>query len=223
MENSIINKTAQELVFPSLKVSDTPHPALHIEWRDLSDIFSELLSGLLNRKIIAESAREEYYYWLVHLFDTPLTQQELLSIFETADADELDHEQNDFGEYPITELCENLCIKLINKLLPYEINFSSADNEGVWLIGSSTIKAVIKKALPDSNELVAETWDEPDYPGIRISLRAPGRNDELLCFAEYSSTKPAGKELCIAAYSSNQDEPAYYESYSDPQPPSQNV
>lgn len=81
----------------------------------------------------------------------------------------------------------------------------------------------LEKLLPDGTKLIAEIWNEPDYPGIRISLSVPGRDDELLCFVEHSSTKPTGKELCIAAYSSNQDEPAYYESYHDPQRPSENV
>lgn len=84
-------------------------------------------------------------------------------------------------------------------------------------------KSMIVKALPDGTALIAETWDEPEYPGIRISLRAEGRDDELLCFVEHSGSKPAGKKLCIAAYSSTMDEPAYHESYSDPQKPSENI
>lgn len=84
-------------------------------------------------------------------------------------------------------------------------------------------KTLITKMLPDGSELIAETWDEPEYPGIRISLRVDGRDGELLCFVEYSSSKPEGKNLCIAAYSADLDEPAYYESYSDPQPPSKNA
>lgn len=81
----------------------------------------------------------------------------------------------------------------------------------------------IENLLPDGTILIAETWDEPDYPGIRISLRVPGQSDELLCFAEHNIAKPAGRKLCLAAYSSNQDEPAYYESYGDPQQPGNNV
>lgn len=84
-------------------------------------------------------------------------------------------------------------------------------------------KSTIIQALPDGTELIAEPWAEPEYPGIRISLRSPGREDELLCFAEYSSSKPEGKNLCIAAYSADIDEPAYYESYSDTQLPSKNT
>jgi len=88
--------------------------------------------------------------------------------------------------------------------------------------GRNAIFPVIKP-LPNGTALIAETWDEPEYPGIRISLCAPGRNNELLCFVEHSSIKPAGKELCIAAYSADHDEPAYYESYNGPGSPSPNV
>ena len=93
----------------------------------------------------------------------------------------------------------------------------------VWFVSAVTDPVFIKKDLPGNISLVAETWNEPDYPGIRISLRVPGCNDEVICFAEYNSAKPEGKELCIAVYSSNHDEPVYYESYSDPQPPSPNT
>jgi hypothetical protein len=222
-DNIMDSKEVQEQVFGNLKIDDAPQQALHFEWEDLSVIFSALLSGLLDREIEAQAEREKYYYWLIRLYHTPLTQAELEKLFHLAGTDELDREQNDLGEYPITELCQSLCGKLMNKLLPYPADAVRADDEGVWFIGFNTVRAVIKKALPDGTALVAETWDEPEYPGIRISIRSPGLNDELLCFVEHSSSKPAGKELCIAAYSSNQDEPAYYESYSDPQPPSQNV
>ena len=90
-------------------------------------------------------------------------------------------------------------------------------------MATASLAAPISKTLPGGISLVAETWDDPEYPGIRISLRIPGRNDELLCFVEHNSAKPEGKRLCIAAYAANQDKPAYYESYSDPQPPSPNV
>jgi hypothetical protein len=84
-------------------------------------------------------------------------------------------------------------------------------------------KIMIEQTLPDEKTLVAETWDDPEYPGVRVSLRVAGQPDELICFAEYNSTKPVGRELCIAAYSSGRDEPVYYESYADPGAPSPNV
>jgi len=93
--------------------------------------------------------------------------------------------------------------------------------------GRCTVQEVngmsIEMALPGGMLLIAETWNDPNYPGIRISLRVPDCGDELLCFAEYNSAKPEGKELCIAAYSFDQDDPAYYESYNDSGSVSPNV
>jgi hypothetical protein len=80
----------------------------------------------------------------------------------------------------------------------------------------------LEKALPNNMALVAELWDEPDYPGIRISLKKPDGTTEFLCFAEYNSAKPEGRRLCICAYAHDLDEPAYYASYNDPGLPSLN-
>ena len=137
MENN--NTFMQALA--KLQINDTPRQAIHIDWDDLSGIYSELLSAILGREIIAESDREEYYYWLIRLLDNPLEQGELETIFVSADAGELDREQNDFGDYPILELCQGLCDKLMDKLLPYRIDHVKADYEGVWFIGTDVDEA----------------------------------------------------------------------------------
>ena len=223
VENKIVNSKIYKQTYAKLKISSIPQQTVHFEWEELSDIFSELLSGLLGREIKAQSDREEYYYWLIRLFDTPITKDELGILFELADADDWDREQNDYGEYPIKELCQSLCSKLMGKLLPFVPRSTMADDEGVWFISSVTDSVFIEKALPGGMSLIAGTWNEPEYPGIRISLRIAGRNDELLCFAEHNSAKPEGKELCITAYSFDQDEPAYYECYYNPGLVSPNV
>ena len=81
----------------------------------------------------------------------------------------------------------------------------------------------LTKPLPDGTNLVAEIWNEPGYPGIRISLQKSDGTDEVICFAEFCTNKPKGRQLCVCVYSSENDEPAYYESYADPQPPSHNT
>ena len=86
-----------------------------------------------------------------------------------------------------------------------------------------TVNNKLEKPLPDGLALIAEIWDDPDYPGIRISLKKPDGTDELLCFAEFNTIKPESRQLCICAYARDIDEPAYYESYSDPSSPSPNV
>jgi hypothetical protein len=82
---------------------------------------------------------------------------------------------------------------------------------------------ILQKPLPDGTILIAGLWDEPDYPGIRISLRKPDGADELLCFAEFCMNKPDGKRLCVCAYAHNLDEPAYYASYGDDASPRPNA
>jgi hypothetical protein len=236
MENSNLIP-AHDRVFAELQIDDTPQQAIHIGWEYLSDIYYKLLSGILGRNIYADAERDEYYYWLVVMCDTPITQDELESIFLLAGADELDRDQNDFGIYPITELCQGLCGKLMNKLLPYSIDYARADEDGVWFIGAGAItasesatpdmngensKRCLEKPLPDGTILVAEPWDEPDYPGIRISLRTPGGADEFLCFSEFNSHKPEGRQLYVCAYARDTDEPVYYESYNDSGSPSPN-
>ena len=224
MENiTAMNKTAQEQVFAKLKLYEPVYQAIHIEWEELSNIFSELLTGLLGREIKAQSDREEYYYWSIRLLGVPLNQEELETLFELAGADQLDRELNDCGDYPIMELCQSLCARLMSKLLPYEADFTHADDEGVWFIGSGIGKPILTKELPDGTTLIAETWDEPDYPGIRTSLKKPDETDEVLCFAEYCVDKSEGRQLCVCAYTRDIDEPAYYECYSDPGSPSPNV
>jgi len=132
MEN---NQNEQEQIFIKLRRNESPQRTIHIEWEDLSDVFSELLSELLCREITAEAEREEYYYWNVNLSGTPISRQELEILFKLVSADEFDREQNDFGEYPIMELCEELCNKLMRRLLPCKIISVRADDEGVWFIG----------------------------------------------------------------------------------------
>lgn len=90
-------------------------------------------------------------------------------------------------------------------------------------MSSQKINNRLEKPLPDGSTLVAETWNEPDYPGIRISMQKPDGTDEFLCFAEFNTTKPSGRQLCICAYAHDSDEPTYYESYTDPKPPSHNI
>jgi hypothetical protein len=80
----------------------------------------------------------------------------------------------------------------------------------------------LEKALPNGTVLAAEPYNDPDYPGVTIYLRTLAGIDELLCFVEYNTSKPPGRELCIGAYSRGQDDPSYYASYNDPGFPSAN-
>ncbi len=154
-------------------------------------------------------------------------KQEIADAFST-----LYQEKKQFDECPMddTIMAPDMLIRItdldeciIKKLLSFR-KYAEKYYHDLRLLENHSLhnKPVLQKNLPDGRTLVADIWDEPEYPGIRISLKTPGQQDELLCFAEHSSTKPAGKELCIAVYAQGQDEPVYYESYCDPQAPSPN-
>ena len=75
----------------------------------------------------------------------------------------------------------------------------------------------IEKKLPDGSMLIAQTNNDPDYPGIQISLKGSGSDDivETMCFVEFNPEQEKGKELCVCVYKHNQDEPKYYTNYHD--------
>ena len=122
--------------------------AIHIDWENLNDTFSQLLSDLLGRDIVAESDREEYYYWRILFFNSNMvSKEELETLFEAADADDFDRDQNDIGEYPVSELCQSLCDRFMNKLLPFNISHTKADEDGVWFIGCADKRATYYDAV----------------------------------------------------------------------------
>ncbi len=76
---------------------------------------------------------------------------------------------------------------------------------------------IFERPLPDGTKLVAELWgDDFHFPGIMISLQSPDGAKTGLCFAEYNSCRPEGKQVCVGAYAQNVDDVTYYKSYSDP-------
>jgi hypothetical protein len=83
---------------------------------------------------------------------------------------------------------------------------------------------MLKQLLPNGSVMIAEVWNDPEYPGIRIYLQnTDGTPGDCLCFAEYNTARITGRELCVCAYSRDMDEPTYYESYNDSVTMSPNV
>ena len=70
----------------------------------------------------------------------------------------------------------------------------------------------IKLKLPSGESLVAAVCDESQYPSITIYLDRGGERDAI-CFAEHNPEKPAGRQLCIGAYTEKEEDVVYYESY----------
>jgi hypothetical protein len=125
---------------------------MYVEWKDLDRIFKGILTALLKRDVEADSKREEFYYWGIDL-TTPISKDEIEIIYTAADACDYDREANEFGEYPIQELCEGLCNKLMSKILPFTLDMTRADDGGVWFIGElRTMVYTKKRKFNDINE-----------------------------------------------------------------------
>lgn len=71
----------------------------------------------------------------------------------------------------------------------------------------------LKLTLPDKSCLIARVDNEPNYPGINIFLLDANEIEELVCFAEFNSERPSGRELCLGAYTSVEDDTVYYDNY----------
>lgn len=74
---------------------------------------------------------------------------------------------------------------------------------------------VLTLTLPDGNTLRSIVSHDAEYPAIRIDLVRPSAttHPEPICFAEYNPNRPEGHQLCICAYTEDNDDPDYYRSY----------
>jgi hypothetical protein len=136
MSNNI-NETANQ-AFAKYAITEEPQQTIHIEWETLAHIFTDLLREILGRgDIRAHSAREEYYDWNIPL-EPAISEVELEFIFDLVDASDWDRDASGHGDgFPVTELCEGLCKKVMKKLLPFDLISTRADDEGVWFIGKT--------------------------------------------------------------------------------------
>ena len=69
--------------------------------------------------------------------------------------------------------------------------------------------------LPSGDTLRVLVEDQGEYPGISIWLQHSNCElpEEMLSIVEFNRDHAPGMELCIGAYCSGEDEPAYYKSY----------
>lgn len=214
-ENTCTADTAAEAntVFEPFEVKKAPRKAIHLRWDTLHDLFTRFLIALLGREVEIDIVREEFYFWKVDLHN-PITKEEQDNLFRLLQVSDKDRAENDFCEHPIMELSEGLCNKLAAKLLSLDLSLTRADDGGVWFIGEM-IQSTLELALPNGMSLKAQAVKDPDYPCIQVTLKQPGCSEDIICFAEFNSSKPIGKEICISAYAHNLDEPVYYASYHD--------
>lgn len=123
---------AQE-IFHQNSWDDQRWQAIHLEWEALSRLGTMLLSGLLGRQIETVATRSDYYYWALSLEDSVIDAGELETLVGMIGGTEGDLEMNsnDMG-FPIQGLDQGLCNRLFDKILPFDVGASLADDEGIW-------------------------------------------------------------------------------------------
>lgn len=133
-ESGISKPHTEVSAFEQHKLTGGIQKAIHLSWDRLDAVLSGLLTSLLGKDINAYSERDGHYYWLLSL-DDDMTPEDLDALLTISGATDFDRDANDFYGAPILELSEGLCNKLMGKLLPFRLELSLADGDGVWFIG----------------------------------------------------------------------------------------
>lgn len=114
----------------------TPCQAHFCTWEDLNNLCSALLTGYFKRPVSVWAVGDTYNDgWSLKLGDTPLSKEEQTALMDVLHADDDDREANDFGEYPIWEICQGLSFRLVAATLPFPVEESHAADDGVWFTG----------------------------------------------------------------------------------------
>ena len=61
----------------------------------------------------------------------------------------------------------------------------------------------------------AVAFDDEHNPAIDIYLEDGSNELPILAFAEFNKYKPEGKEICVGAYISTQEDTTYYRSWKE--------
>lgn len=76
-------------------------------------------------------------------------------------------------------------------------------------------EAFLTLTLPEGQTLRAVVSHDAEYPAVKIELEGPSAHmhPEPLCYVEHNPNRPEGHQLCICAYTADDDDPDYYKSY----------
>lgn len=129
--------------FPKPSLTGVSCQAHFFTWTQLSEMCSTLLTTFFGRPILAQAVGETNCdSWNLKLPETPLSREDLETIFTALQADDYERDVNDFGEYPVWELSQSLGQKLISPMLPFAVEASHAADDGVWFTGSKAMYAI---------------------------------------------------------------------------------
>ncbi len=155
--------------FPKPGPAGVPCQAHFYTWTQLSELCSTLFTSFFGRptpvQAVGEFNRDS---WCLEFLESPLSYEDLTAIFTALKADDYDQEANDVGAYPVWELSQSLCQKLVSLTLPFPVAASHTSDDGVWFTGNTA-----------------------EYGVAVIRQRCDGRNSEIY----YSSFRIAQARL----------------------------
>ena len=133
-------------LFQSLSFQKQFRPAIHIGHISIDDYASELLSGIFERDIYAEGKRSDFYDWNIKISNDFITEIELEKLYDIVGASEHDRKcQSDIDEDDdVSELCQRISNRLFSKIMPFEVEVSFSDEEGIWLLGGLTDNSILE-------------------------------------------------------------------------------
>jgi hypothetical protein len=73
----------------------------------------------------------------------------------------------------------------------------------------------VRATLPNGMAIKAVAFDDEHNPAIDIYLEDGSSELPILAFVEFNKDKPEGKEICVGAYISTQEDTTYYRSWKE--------
>lgn len=188
--------------FPKPSLTGVSCQAHFFTWAQLSDMCSTLLTTFFARPTLAQAVGETNCdSWNLKLLETPLSRENLETIFTALQADDYERDVNDFGEYPVWELSQSLGQKLMSPMLPFTVEASHATDDGVWFTGSKAMYAitVIRQRQDGGNSelyysaflIAQDRLPEPNEEACEAYLR------KVICdFLQTEDGKRAYEDTC---------------------------
>lgn len=174
------------------RIPDHTCLAQHMDWEDVADSLSDILTGILGREVAAAISFYNNGHWAANLSETPLSAEEADELLRAANALGADgQDQFICKDEPLEELHATFAQFLLAQALPFSGETVAVDDAGIWFLGSerandyicllvvypeadlptdvlmvpcgpSTDKEAIKRNFANAMECARERVDDPD-------------------------------------------------------------
>lgn len=118
--------------------------AQHLDWEDVTDSLSDILTGILGREVTVSISFYDNGHWAANLSETPLSKEEAGELCRAAHA---------LGSYsvdqflddsePVEALHATVAEFFIEQAMPFSGEFVTTDDKGIWFLSSKQPKDYI--------------------------------------------------------------------------------